>query len=176
MRFAIIGNSGSGKSTLAASLAALHAASLLDLDTIAWVPGKVAVPRDPRHAADDLRAFCSSHQSFVVEGCYENLIGATFPFAPMLIYLDVDVETCLRHCRERPFEPHKYASRSEQDEKLALLLGWVRDYYTREGAMSRSEHIRLFDSYQGPKAPYHQEVVVASNGEIHERARPGATP
>jgi adenylate kinase family enzyme len=169
MRFAIIGNSGSGKSTLAASLASLHAAPLLDLDTIAWVPGKIAVPRDPQQAEDDLRAFCSSHQSFVVEGCYETLIPATFPFRPTLIFLDVDVETCVRHCLDRPFEPHKYASPAEQDEKLAFLLDWVRDYYTREGVMSRAEHIKLFDSYQGPKARYHREVLVGRNGEILDR-------
>lgn len=156
---------------MAASLASLHAAPLLDLDTIAWVPGMIAVPRDPQDAERDLRAFCSSNESFVVEGCYENLIGATFPFHSTLIYLDLDVETCERHCRDRPFEPHKYASLEEQNEKLAFLLGWVRDYYTREGAMSRAEHIRLFESYEGPKARYHQEVVVGSNGQIQGRTR-----
>src|SRR5262249_49343741 len=53
MRIAIIGNSGSGKSTLAQWLAERTGASLLDLDTVAWVPGQIAVPRAPEDAEND---------------------------------------------------------------------------------------------------------------------------
>jgi putative acetyltransferase len=54
MRVAILGNSGSGKSTLARQLTDQHGLAVLDLDTIAWVPGKIAVPR-PRREAHPLR-------------------------------------------------------------------------------------------------------------------------
>jgi adenylate kinase family enzyme len=170
MRFAIIGNSGSGKTALAASLAGLHAAACLDLDTVAWVPGSVAVPRDLEEAAGDVRKFCSSHDSFVVEGCYENLIAAALAYNPTLVFLDMDIETCERHCLSRPFEPHKYATPSDQMQKLTFLLGWIRDYYVRHGPMSRAEHVRLFESYPGPKARYDREVEVGSHGVIQERA------
>ena len=42
MRIAIIGNSGSGKSTLTKELAHAYDLPALDLDTAAWVPGRVA--------------------------------------------------------------------------------------------------------------------------------------
>ena len=46
MRIAILGNSGSGKSTLAAALAAAGGTPCLDLDTVAWEAGQVAVLRE----------------------------------------------------------------------------------------------------------------------------------
>jgi hypothetical protein len=45
MRVAIVGNSGSGKSALGGQIAAVHAIASLDLDTVAWQPGKIAVAR-----------------------------------------------------------------------------------------------------------------------------------
>ena len=50
------------------------------------------------------------------------------------------------NCRSRPFEPHKYATAAEQDAHLELLLGWVRDYYTRDGDLSLAAHQALFDA------------------------------
>ena len=50
-----------------------------------------------------------------------------------------------------PWEPHKYNSRHEQDEKLEFLLAWVREYYSREGDLSLVAHQALFDAYPGPK-------------------------
>jgi len=43
MRIVIIGNSGSGKSTAAKALAARHSLAQLELDSIVWEPGQVAV-------------------------------------------------------------------------------------------------------------------------------------
>ena len=34
----------------------------------------------------------------------------------------------LHHCRARPWEPGKYATKADQDAKLPLLLDWVRAY------------------------------------------------
>lgn len=151
MRIAILGNSGSGKSTLAQRLADNVGAAVLDLDTVAWEPGKIAVPRDPAAAAADVQAFCASHRTWVVEGCYAGLVAATFTFTPKLIFLDPGLEQCLANCRARPWEPHKYASKDEQDERLAFLLQWVADYYTRDGDLSLAGHRALFDAYAGPK-------------------------
>ncbi len=151
MRFAILGNSGSGKSTLARQLAARTGAPSLDLDTLAWVPGQVAVPRDPALAAAEVASFCSATERWIVEGCYGGLIRASLAWAPCLILLDPGEATCLAHCRARPWEPHKYASKAEQDAKLAFLLQWVSDYYTREGDLSLTAHQALFDAYAGPK-------------------------
>ena len=55
------------------------------------------------------------------------------------------------NCHSRPWEPHKYVSKVEQDEKLQFLLSWVREYYTREGEMSLAAHRALFEAYAGPR-------------------------
>lgn len=152
LRLAILGNSGSGKSTLARWCAdRIGGVTLLDLDTVAWEPGKVAVARTPEAARRDVGSFCRDHDAWVIEGCYAELIQATFAFSPRLIFLDPGLESCLENCRSRPWEPHKYASRSEQDEHLHFLLEWVGDYYTREGDLSWAGHRACFDAYRGQK-------------------------
>ncbi len=151
LRVAVLGNSGSGKSTLAQSLGAAYALPLLDLDTVAWQPGQVAVPRDPLLAQREVDSFCTQHASWVVEGCYADLVAVTLRFAPILLLLNPGTEVCQEHCRNRPFEPHKYASKAEQDERLPFLLAWVAEYETREGPMSLRGHRQLFDAYRGPK-------------------------
>lgn len=151
MRIAILGNSGSGKSTLARWLAARSDAVLLDLDTLAWAPQKIAVARPPAAALRDVQSFCATHASWVVEGCYANLIHATLKFSPVLIFLDLSEGQCLANCRSRAWEPHKYDSKAAQDERLPYLLDWARAYYTRAGELSRAGHVATFDNYRGPK-------------------------
>jgi adenylate kinase family enzyme len=69
MKVAILGNSGSGESTLAQWLVERTHAALLDLDTVAWDPLQTSVARAPDAAVADVKAFCSAHQDWVVEGC-----------------------------------------------------------------------------------------------------------
>jgi adenylate kinase family enzyme len=56
MRIAIVGNSGSGKSTLARELAEVHSLASLDLDSIVWEQGKIAVLR--KHGCRPSRPRC----------------------------------------------------------------------------------------------------------------------
>jgi adenylate kinase family enzyme len=154
MRVAIIGNSGSGKSTLAKR----YKLPMLDLDTVYWERGKIAVQRD---GSDDVRAFCRAKEGWVVEGCYASLIAVALEFGPELILLDPGVDACIRHCEARPWEPHKYASKEEQDKYLAFLLDWVRGYYTRDGEMSLRGHEALYAAYSGPK----RRIVELPDGE-----------
>jgi adenylate kinase family enzyme len=135
MRIALIGNSGSGKSTLARQLAATYALPLLDLDTVMWEPGKIAVARAPLAAAQDVNAFCSTGSRWVVEGCYAGLAWAVLPYATLLLFLEPGVDVCIANCRNRPWES----------------LTWVREYYSRDDDMSLAAHQALFDAYGGPK-------------------------
>jgi len=151
MRVAILGNSGSGKSTLAAWLSARSGAAQLDLDSVAWVPGKIAVARPREHALADVHSFCSGNAAWVVEGCYTDLIEQALLRKPLLLFLNPGVEQCVANCQARPWEPQKYRSREEQDERLAYLLAWVREYYSRGGEMSLQAHRSCFDAYAGRK-------------------------
>ena len=158
MRVAILGNSGSGKSTLAHTMALKTGAAVLDLDTIYWNPSYVAVKRGDRDVFDDLDRFCNLEQ-WITEGCYGNLIERTLHWRPELIFLNPGEAACLANCRKRPWEPHKYASKDEQDMKLELLLAWVSEYYVRTDDMSLKRHRELFDAYQGPK----REITTLEN-------------
>lgn len=160
MRVAIIGNSGSGKSTLARRLSEMNDLALLELDSIVWEPGKVAVQRDKAAIEADLHRFLSEHESWIVEGCYAELVEKVLSAGPELIFLNPGEAACIRNNRSRPWEPHKYASKEAQDAMLENLIAWVKDYYTRNDQWSLSAHRRLFDSYKGRK----REVVSFEEG------------
>ena len=100
---------------------------------------------------DDLLAFCGRHPSWIVEGCYADLIEASLAWRPELILLNPGLDACIANCRRRPFEPGKYQSKDEQDSGLEFLLEWVERYYDRNGPMSLEGHLELFRRYDGPK-------------------------
>lgn len=169
IRVAILGNSGSGKSTLARRLSRHFGLASLDLDTVAWVPGQVAVPRNPAEALAEVEAFCGQGGGWVLEGCYATLVQAALAHHPVLIFLDPGVEACLAHCRQRPWEPHKYASQEAQDAHLAFLLEWVKGYEDREGELSRRAHQACYEGYGGKK---HQLRIPAEALDLEELGRP----
>ena len=154
MRILIFGNSGSGKTTLARTLAAKHRLVHLDLDSIVWEPGQIAVQRSAEAIAASLRQFLAEHEAWIIEGCYGELIEAATMHCTELIFLNPGLAGCLANNRRRPWEPHKYASIEQQDTMLEALQAWVADYYTRTGPWSYQEHRRIFDSYTGRKVEY----------------------
>jgi hypothetical protein len=68
MKVLVFGNSGSGKSTYAQALAAREGLPHLDLDSIVWEPGQIAVQRSPESVEASLRSFVDSHSVWVIEG------------------------------------------------------------------------------------------------------------
>jgi adenylate kinase family enzyme len=150
-RVVVFGNSGSGKSTYASHLARTFGLSHLDLDTLVWEPGRVAVPRPADAVEGDLNDFLGKHTRWVVEGCYTEWVELASRSCTELVFLNPGESVCLGHCRARPWEPHKYASAREQDEKLAFLLSWVSAYYTRDESCSLVRHQQLFLGFAGPK-------------------------
>jgi adenylate kinase family enzyme len=151
MRFAILGNSGSGKSTLANWLAQSAGLAALDLDSVAWESDQPAAVRSSAQAEADVSTFCTAHARWVVEGCYGNLIQVALRFHPLLIFLNPGLDCCIAHCLNRPWEPHKYGSKQEQDARLQFLLAWVAEYYRRDDPLSLSAHQALFSEYHGRK-------------------------
>ncbi|KGI78368.1 shikimate kinase [Oleiagrimonas soli] len=154
VRILIFGNSGSGKSTLAKALAARHGCAHLDMDTIVWEPGRIAEARPMDAVRADLDAFLAQHASWVVEGCYGDLVEHAAHACTELIFLHPGCEACLANNRRRPWEPHKYATPEQQDAMLESLQTWVRGYYERDDAWSYAAHRRLFDAHAGDKTEY----------------------
>lgn len=151
MRVLIFGNSGSGKSWRAREIARQHQLAHLDLDTIYFVPGLIAVARPMDEVLGDLHAFIDAHPEWVIEGCYGDVIEAALPFCSELLFMNPGQAICIANNGRRPWEPHKYASKDKQDSMLPFLLDWVAQYYQRDDNCSYAAHRRVFDSYTGAK-------------------------
>lgn len=162
MRVLVFGNSGSGKSTLARDLATKHGLAHLDLDSIVWEPGELAVQRSPEAISASLQAFLTGHDQWVIEGCYGELVEAASQHCTELVFLNPGVETCLERNRKRPWEPDKYKSKEAQDAMLGNLLAWVAGYYERDDAWSYRAHRRLFDAFEGCKSEHTDAADVAT--------------
>ncbi|HKI36425.1 MAG TPA: hypothetical protein VKA46_31495 [Gemmataceae bacterium] len=158
IRVAIFGNSGSGKSTLAKRLADRHKLPVLELDTIVWEPGKIAVVRPREAVLADLEAFLASNANWLVEGCYAELIGLVLDLCTEIYFLNPGAAVCCENNKRRPWEPHKYSSPEAQESMLEALLAWVEAYYTRDDPWSLAAHRRLYDSYCGKKTEITSET------------------
>lgn len=163
MKVLIFGNSGSGKSTMASCLAGEHGLAHLDLDSIVWEPGKVAVLRPEGAIAASLASFLDEHARWVIEGCYGELVEAASSHCTELVFLNPGLEACLEHNRRRPWEPHKYASREAQDAMLDNLQAWVAGYYERQDQWSYHAHRRIFDAFTGTKHEHTDRAVTATS-------------
>lgn len=151
MRVLIMGNSGSGKSWRARELAQQHALAHLDLDTIAFEPDSVAVPRPLASVMADLHQFTDTHAAWVIEGCYGDVIEAALPLCTQLLFMNPGLATCVANNHARPWEPHKHPTRLRQEKMLPFLLEWVHKYYERDDRCSYAWHRRVFDAWPGAK-------------------------
>lgn len=149
LRVIVMGNAGAGKTTLARALMSDRDVPRLSLDDVAFADG--AERRLLADSVGDALAFVGSHDRWIVEGCYADIIEPLLPQCEVLVFLNPGVETCLEHCRKRPWEPEKFSSASAQDENLANLLGWVREYERRTDEYGLQRHRRLFDAFPGRK-------------------------
>jgi adenylate kinase family enzyme len=154
LKIVVFGNSGSGKSTYARALAAQRGFEHLDLDSIVWEPGQIAVARPADAVRAELQAFVDAHPQWVVEGCYGELVEIAAQHCDELVFLNPGLDACLANNRRREWEPHKYASRAQQDAMLDALQAWVASYYTRSDAWSYGAHRALFDAHAGHKREY----------------------
>ena len=125
MKVLVFGNSGSGKSTYARALAKRESFAHLDLDSIVWEPGQIAVQRPPESVAAFLRNFIDSHAAWVIEGCYGELVRAASADCTLLVFLNPGMDVCLANNLRRPWEQHKYASLEAQNACLvSFKSGW----------------------------------------------------
>jgi len=151
-RIVIYGNSGSGKTTMARSLAAELGVPHLDLDSIAWE--RPLVRRSIAATVALLEEFLAESPSWVVEGCYGDVVAAATEHCTELRFLNPGVEACVANCLRRPWEPSKFPSQAEQDAMLEALLAWVREYEARDDEYGLARHRAVFEAFQGSKREY----------------------
>ena len=147
----IFGNSGSGKSTLAMKMKANFSLQHLDLDVLAWEKTQPPTRKALSESVSILDIFMSKHNSWVIEGCYADLLTYVSQSANEIIFLNPGNEICIDRCKSREWEPHKYESKDAQDKNLDMLMEWVNEYDKREGETSLKSHKSLFSSFMGKK-------------------------
>ena len=150
-RVIIFGNSGSGKSTLAKRLTKQYGCAHLDLDTIAWLattpPQRQSLDVSQRQIDD----FVKENESWVIEGCYADLLELVAASATKAIFLNLPVSQCIENAKNRPFEPHKYESKAAQDANLEMLIDWIAQYDVRNDTFSKQAHQKLYAEFTGEK-------------------------
>lgn len=159
----IFGNSGSGKSTLAKTLATRKKLAHLDLDTIAWQPTQPPARLPLVESCNAIDAFLNTHSSWVIEGCYTDLLELVSSKANDMIFLNLPIATCIENAKSRPWEEHKYASKKAQDANLPMLIEWISQYPSRNDTFSKVAHERLFREFRGKKAMYKSNISLKNN-------------
>jgi adenylate kinase family enzyme len=152
MKVILLGNAGSGKSTLSKKLISLQQAARLSLDEVAF---EGSTERRPlQHSIADVKRFISENESWIIEGCYTDIIEQILEYCEELIFLNPGTEVCIAHCKARPWEPEKFNSSQEQDENLDNLIKWVRSYEIREDEYGLQRHRSLYKSFHGKKREF----------------------
>ena len=155
----IFGNSGSGKSTLAKLLSQTENIAHLDLDTLAWLPTSPPQRAPIEDSWSSIQKFISTHNDWVIEGCYTDLLKLVEDAATQIIFMNLPIESCIANAKARPWEPHKYPSKQAQDDNLDMLINWIADYTERNDTFSYSAHVSFFEGYAGSKT-----MVTENNG------------
>lgn len=160
MKIVLLGNAGAGKSTLSRKLLETESAARLSLDELAFSGSTERRPLNESVAK--AMQFIQAHDSWIVEGCYSDIIAPLLPHAETLIFLNPGVEACVRHCKARPWQPEKFESSESQDSNLENLISWVREYESREDEYGLKRHRALFESFEKKKIEYNDPSEYAA--------------
>lgn len=123
----------------------------LDLDALAWLPytPPQRMPLEQSRLLVD--EFVSNNESWVIEGCYTDLLQLIEDRSTEIVFMDLPVEQCIQNAKNRPWEPHKYASKQAQDANLAMLLDWIAQYEQRDDVFSLAAHTGFYDNFSRVK-------------------------
>lgn len=152
MKVILLGNAGTGKSTLAKKLIAKQLAARLSLDEVAFQGGTDRRPL--QDSVDDVMRWIADRESWIIEGCYADIVELILAYCDELIFLNPGVDACIAHCRSRPWEPEQFSSHQEQVENLDNLIQWVRSYEQRDDEYGLCRHRALYESFDGMKREF----------------------
>jgi adenylate kinase family enzyme len=147
----IFGNSGSGKTTLAKNLAICGEIAHLELDTLAWLPTSPPLRRPIEESEATIAGFIKANKSWVVEGCYTDLLELLADAADEAVFLNLSIDQCIANALVRPFEAHKFSSPAAQELNQAPLIQWIKEYNDRNDECSYSAHREFFNKFTGSK-------------------------
>jgi adenylate kinase family enzyme len=152
MKTIILGNAGSGKTTLSRKLIEIEPASRLSLDDVAFDGSADRCPIDDSIAK--VMGFIATRNSWVIEGCYADILEPIMKYADKLIFLNPEIKACIQHCKNRPWEPEKFKTKEEQDANLNNLIDWVTEYQTRSDEYGLKRHRQIFNNFSNEKIEY----------------------
>lgn len=154
----IFGNSGSGKSTLAKSICKTKGLAHLDLDSLAWEATTPPERKSLNTSKTDIENFTKTNDSWVIEGCYTDLLELVESYSSEIIFMNLPIEECIINAKSRPWEPHKYKSKQAQDENLDMLIDWISQYAKRDDTFSMIAHQSFYNNYSGKKHTINSNV------------------
>lgn len=123
----------------------------LDLDSLAWLPSQPPQRMPLLESKVLIDEFTANNESWVIEGCYTDLLETLVEKATEAIFLNLPIRECAQNAMNRPWEPHKYDSKAAQDANLAMLLDWIAQYEHRDDVFSLAAHTKLYESFSGTK-------------------------
>lgn len=147
----IFGNSGAGKSTLAKRLCKSQGMAHLDLDSLAWEAKTPPERKSLIASKKEIVNFIQKHDSWVIEGCYTDLLEVVESYSSEIIFMNLPIDTCISNAKSRPWEPHKYESKQAQDKNMDMLINWISQYTERNDTFSMVAHQKFYDNYSGKK-------------------------
>ena len=155
LRIIIYGNSGAGKTTLARQLQRQYSLPTLDLDSVAWEP-EWGQRRLLEASIVDVRQFIASHDNWIIEGCYGDLIDAALTDCTDLRFVNPGIDACVANCQRRHSDWRILRRSEDERSPLEKLLPWVRDYEQRDDEFALARHRAIFDRFDGLKTEYNK--------------------
>ena len=128
-----------------------HGLAHLDLDTLAWKPTSPPERKSIKESAREIQAFTASHKTWVIEGCYTDLLKLVEAQSTEILFMNLPVELCIGNAKARPWEPHKYKTKQAQDDNLSMLIDWIGQYTKRNDTFSYTAHKQFYENYSGSK-------------------------
>lgn len=138
-------------------MAVEHNLAHLDLDTLAWQATEPPTRKPISLSKKSLDAFMTKNPCWVIEGCYTDLLMWVAEHANQAIFMNLPVAQCQKNASNRPWEPHKYISKAEQDANLPMLLDWIAAYEQRSDGFSYQAHLKLYKQF--PSSKHKQQIT-----------------